>query len=92
MTMPTAKPKKTSRERTKAYRERLKAKGLKPVTIWVPDINDPEVRAQLKRDCQLISESPHEKEIMEWIEAVSYWPPDEPDMPDYRQERTPEKK
>ena len=78
----SAKP-KSSRERTRAYRERLRAKGLKPVTLWLPDMNDPEVRAQIQRDCRLISESPEEREIMEWLDGVRYWPPDEPDMPDY---------
>jgi hypothetical protein len=82
----TTKP-GTSRERTRAYRERLRARGLKPATILVPDLNDPEVRAQLKRDWEAISASPHEKEVMEWVEAVRYWPPDEPDMPDDGQER-----
>src|SRR4051794_41071381 len=83
----TSKPKRISRERTNAYRERLRAKGLKPATVWVPDVNDPEIRAQLKRDWEAISASPHEREVMEWVEAVRYWPPDEPDMPDYSQER-----
>jgi Protein of unknown function (DUF3018) len=81
-----AKPKRTSRERTRAYRERLRAKGLKPVTLWLPDVNDPEFIAQMRRECRLISESPHEKEIMEWIDGVRYWPPDEPDMPDYSED------
>jgi hypothetical protein len=76
--MTAAAPKKTSRDR-----ERLRAKGLKPVTLWLPDVDDPEFIPQMRRECRLISESPHEKEIMEWIDGVRYWPPDEPHMPDY---------
>ena len=65
---PDAKP--TSAARTRAYRERMRAKGLKPVTVWAFDRNDPEFRKRLEEDFRRIRESPGEKEIMDWIEAV----------------------
>jgi len=66
----TSKPKKTSAERTRAYRARMRARGLRPLTIWTYDINDPEFRKRLEEDSRRIRESPGEKEIMDWIEAV----------------------
>ena len=51
----------------RAYRERLRARGLKPLTIWVPDLSKPEVRAQLERECRLLDRSPDEQEVLEII-------------------------
>lgn len=36
------------------YRERMRAKGLRPVTIWVPDPSDPAVREALAREARAI--------------------------------------
>ena len=49
----------------------------------MPDISKAEIRAQIEHDCRLISQSPHEREVMDFLESVSDWPPDEPGMPDY---------
>ena len=62
--------KSTSAARTRAYRERMRAKGLKQVTIWTYDINDPQVRKRLEEDSRRIRGSAGEKEVMEWIEAM----------------------
>ncbi|MGE5500974.1 MAG: antitoxin MazE-like protein [Ignavibacteriales bacterium] len=74
---PAASPNKNSAARTRAYRERLRAKGMRPVTVWTYDRKDPAFRKQLEDDFRRIRESPGEKEIMDWIEAVlvedGYW-------------------
>jgi hypothetical protein len=31
--------------------------GLKPVTLWLPDTNTPEYKAQVRRECELINAS-----------------------------------
>ena len=55
----------------RAYRERLRARGLKPRTIWVPDLSKPEVRAQLERECRLLDRSPDEQEVLAWMESLA---------------------
>ena len=55
----------------RAYRERLRARGLKPLTIWVPDLSKPEVRAQLERECRLLDRSPDEQEVLAWMESLA---------------------
>jgi deoxyribodipyrimidine photolyase-like uncharacterized protein len=55
----------------RAYRERLRARGLKPLTIWVPDLSKPEVRAQLERECRLLDHSPDEQEVLAWMESLA---------------------
>lgn len=69
------KPAKISgAERVRAYRARKRALGLRPVTFWLPDLSDPAVEARIREQCKAIAASPHEKEVMEWIEAVSVDP------------------
>jgi hypothetical protein len=64
---------KTSREKVKAHRERLRAQGLRPIQIWVPDTRSPEFAAEVRRQCLLVANSPQEKEDQEFIDATSFW-------------------
>ncbi|WP_235782906.1 antitoxin MazE-like protein [Bradyrhizobium murdochi] len=38
-----------------ARRARLRAQGLRPVQHWVPDLRDPKVRADLRRQVKLMA-------------------------------------
>ncbi len=44
-------------ERVRKHREKMKAAGLKPVTIWVPDVNAPGYLEDIRRQCLLINAS-----------------------------------
>jgi Protein of unknown function (DUF3018) len=68
----TARP-KTARERMSARRERLRAQGLRPVQHWVPDLRDPRVRADLRRQGRLLAKHPENDAIDAWIEAAYDW-------------------
>lgn len=61
---------KTPAEKTAAYRARLRAQGLRPVQIWVPDTRAPGFAEEARRQSILASQSPAEKDAMEFIEAV----------------------
>jgi hypothetical protein len=52
------------------HREKMKAAGLKPVTIWVPDVNAPEFKAQVAREIKLINASADEKAILEELSNI----------------------
>lgn len=67
---PNSTPKSTSAARTRAYRERMRAKGLKPVTLWVLDTSNPAVRKRLEEDCRRIRESPDEQAVMDMLEQM----------------------
>ncbi|MGB6398733.1 MAG: antitoxin MazE family protein [Bradyrhizobium sp.] len=56
-----------STKRVQKYRNKMKAAGLKPVTIWVPDVNAPGYAEQLARAIELINNSPDEKLILEQL-------------------------
>jgi hypothetical protein len=66
-------PRKSSRDKVRAHRARLRAQGLRPIQIWVPDVNSPEFIAEARRQSRLIAESPHEAEDQAFVDAVSWW-------------------
>lgn len=71
--MPT-KPKqttaRTAKERMRARRERLRAQGLRPVQHWVPDLRNPRIRAEIRRQAALLDQHPESQALDEWLEAV----------------------
>lgn len=64
---------RTARERMSARRKRLRAQGLRPVQYWVPDLRDPRVRADLRRQGRLLARHSENAEIDAWIEGVYDW-------------------
>lgn len=61
----------TSSERSRRYRERMKAKGLRRVQLWVWDTRTPEFQERARRECEALRNSPGEAEIMDWCEAAA---------------------
>jgi hypothetical protein len=57
-------------KRVQKHRDKMKAAGLKPVTIWVPDVNAPGYEEQLAEAITIINASPGEKEILEELSNV----------------------
>jgi hypothetical protein len=56
-----------------AARARLRARGLRPVQIWVPDVRSPELKAEAERQARLTAMDPQESEAMVLIDAVADW-------------------
>ena len=52
-------------KRVRKHREKMKAAGLKPVTIWVPDVNTPGYREALARDIARINADDESTRVME---------------------------
>lgn len=67
----------SSRERTRAWRARMRAKGLRPVTLWVPDTRTDTFREQAAREARAVAASEEEADVMAFLESVTEWPPDE---------------
>lgn len=66
--MPRTDPSSTSRTRMRAYRARLRAQGIRPVQVWLPDTGSRRFAAQARRQSRLIANDPLEHEILEFIE------------------------
>ena len=58
-------------KRVRKHREKMKAAGLKPVTIWVPDVNAPGYREALARDIARINADEESTRVMEDMLALA---------------------
>ena len=54
-------------ERVQKRRDNLRAAGLRPVQIWVPDTRRPAFAEECRRQSLLIRDDPQEAEILSWI-------------------------
>jgi hypothetical protein len=61
----------SARQRVREHRERLRAQGLRPVQIWVPDVRAPEFVAQAHRQSAAIAASDHEADDQAFVDAIS---------------------
>ena len=64
---------KSSREKVRAYRARMRRKGMKLIQIWVPDPKSPYFAAEARRQSRLIANSPSEKEDQAFIDSITDW-------------------
>ncbi len=63
-----------AKDKMRHYRARLKAQGLRPVQIWLPDTRTPEFIAEARRQSQLASRNRTlETETAAFIDAVVDW-------------------
>jgi hypothetical protein len=72
-TTPKKSKPRTPQQRMASRRERLRAQGLRPVQHWVPDLRDPKVRADLRRQVKLMARHPENDAIDAWNEAAYDW-------------------
>ena len=62
---------KSSQAKVSAHRRRLRAQGLRPIQIWVPDVRAPGFKEQARRQSLAVAMSPQENEDQSFTEAVS---------------------
>jgi DNA-binding LacI/PurR family transcriptional regulator len=74
--MPRAAKPVSSRERVKEHRARLRAQGLRPIQIWVPDVTSPEFKAEAHRQSLAAASSPTAAEDQAFIDAITDWSED----------------
>ncbi|MGE0750892.1 MAG: antitoxin MazE family protein [Variibacter sp.] len=61
----------SSRDKVRAHRSRMRAKGLRPVQFWLPDTRSPEFAAEARRQSLAIANSPTEGEDQAFVESLS---------------------
>ena len=70
--MPTTT--RSSRDKVRAHRARMKKKGLRLIQIWLPDTRSRAFRRQARRDALAIANSPHDADDQAFADAISEWP------------------
>ena len=70
MTQPRTNP--SSSERKADYRRGMRADGLRPLEIWLPDVNDPAFIEKCRAQAQAIAASdPAGDELMDFVAGFS---------------------
>ena len=64
---------RSSREKVRAHRKRLRRQGLRPIQIWVPDMRSPAFRAEARKQSLAVARSPYAREDQDFIDAISDW-------------------
>lgn len=53
------------------HRARMRAAGMRPVQLWVPDTRSPAFVAQLRQQCQTLAADPAEDDALRFTEAAA---------------------
>ena len=69
--MPDSGKTKSSREKVRRHRERLRQQGLRPIQIWVPDVRASSFQEQAHRQSLAVAESAMAYEDQAFIDGVS---------------------
>jgi hypothetical protein len=62
---------KSSREKVRAHRERLRRLGLRPIQIWAPDVRAPGFKEEAHRQSLVVAQLPQDAEDQAFIDAIS---------------------
>ena len=65
-----------SRDKVRAHRKRLRARGLRPIQFWLPDTRTAAFAAEAHRQSKMVSRSQSARRDQEFIDAISIPPGD----------------
>jgi antidote-toxin recognition MazE-like antitoxin len=63
----------SSRDKVRAYRKRLRQQGLRPIQIWVPDVNSPAFVKEARRQSRAVARSRYAKQDQDFVDSISVW-------------------
>ena len=69
--MPSQNQPRSSRDKVRAHRARLRRQGLRPIQIWVPDLRSPAFAREARRQSMAVARSPHAAVDQAFIDAIS---------------------
>ncbi|NNG19568.1 antitoxin MazE family protein [Naumannella sp. ID2617S] len=61
----------TVQQRVSEHRRRLRARGYRPVQLWVPDVRTSEFADEAKRQAELVAASGRTTDDQDFVDAVS---------------------
>jgi hypothetical protein len=59
-----------SAQKMRQYRNRMKAAGLRPIQLWVPDVRSRKIVEEVRKQSIRVSSDPREGVIMDFVESV----------------------
>ncbi len=62
---------KSPLQRVAEVRARLRTKGLRPIEIWISDVNSPEFAVEAHRQSLAVAQSPYAQEDQAFVDAIS---------------------
>jgi len=69
--MPANTQRRAGAEEVRAHRARLRAQGLRPIQIWLPDVRSPAFWAQAHQQSLAVAGSDQAEEDQAFVDAVS---------------------
>lgn len=64
---------KSSRVKVGEHRARLRAQGMRPIQIWVPDVRASSFKSEAHRQSLAVAASSHADEDQAFIDSLSDW-------------------
>jgi len=64
---------KSSRDKVRAHRKRLRQQGLRPIQIWVPDMRSPVFVEEAHKQSLAVARSSHAIRDQKFIDSTSDW-------------------
>jgi hypothetical protein len=61
------------KDRVRSHRARLRAQGLRPIQIWVPDVNSPSFALEAHRQSALLATSPSAADDQAFVDELTDW-------------------
>jgi Protein of unknown function (DUF3018) len=61
----------SSRDRVRAHRKRLRARGLRPIQVWIPDTRTAAFKDEAHRQSLAVAQSSYARWDQDFIDAVS---------------------
>lgn len=66
-----------SSSRVNRHRKQLRAQGLRPLQLWVPDVRAPGFAEEAHRQARAVSESAVAADDQAFVDSISAWPDEE---------------
>ena len=67
----TVQKKRDIRDKVRKYRERMRASGLRPIQVWVPDTRTARFSSEAHRQSLAVAKSAGERADQQFVDAVS---------------------
>ncbi|MHA6524730.1 antitoxin MazE family protein [Tessaracoccus sp. G1721] len=59
------------RDRVRQHRHRMRARGYRPVQVWVPDVRTEQFAREARRQAALVAQFDRQGDDQEFVEAIS---------------------